>query len=170
MSPLKMMKRICSGQKKQRNMIFISLLCFLFSGVGFVQSLPILVMALGNSHPVFVTESQGKTHLVLHHRGNHDDHEKAGPTAHQHDLLDKVIAFSGKGEISHTDHEVEIPVFKEKVMTKTKNVVVAKNLASFRIDQILPTSIKLDVIQFTPHSPPTTNPTIGSLHKIILLI
>ncbi len=148
----------------------VSLLCFLLSGIGLTQSLPILLLMVGNSHPVYIIETEGKVHLVLHHRGNQDEHEQIGGLKHQHDLLDKVIAFSGKGEISHTDHEVEIPNFKKKAVTKTENVVVAKNLAPLRIVQILPTSIKLDVIQFTLHSPPTTNPTIGSLHKIILLI
>ncbi len=127
-------------------------------------------MVLGNAHPVFVTESPGKIHLVLHHRGNYDDHEKADSIGHQHDLLDTVIAFTSRGEVSHTDHEVEIPVFKEKAMTKTKNVVVAKKLASLQIPQISPTSVKLNVIQFSSPSPPRTNPTIGSLQKTVLLI
>ncbi|MFQ5779249.1 MAG: hypothetical protein ACE5HN_00515 [Nitrospiria bacterium] len=166
------MKIFFSKKKKQKNIVLISLLCFLLSGVGLIQTLPTLLLMIGNSHPIFITETEGKIHLVLHHRGNQDEHEHEhiGGLKHQHDLIDKVIAVSGKGTFSHTDHEVEIPNFKKKAMTKTENVVVTKNLTSLRIAQILPASIKLDVIQFISHSPPTTNPTLGSLQKTALLI
>lgn len=146
------------------------LLAFLFSGVGVTSVLPILITTLAPAHPVFIAEENHKISLVLHHPGNQDKHEAPAGAHHRHDLLDRIIGISTNNSVSHTDHEVELPSFKEKISTTTKSFIDDNPLFPLSNTRVFPASMTQTLEHRLAHAPPVTDPFRESFRTTILVI
>ncbi len=140
-------------KKNRIHIAVLTLLTFLFSGIGATSVLPILITTLAPAHPVFITENNHKFRLVLHHPGNHDEHEAREDKDHHHDLLDIIIDVSKNNEVSHTDHEIELPSFEEEISPTTKSFVDINQIFPLSGTHILPLSVALESGYSLPHSP-----------------
>ena len=168
----KMMSSFLPRLQKQGSMVYFLILALLFSGTGTLTGLPLFLAAVAHSHPIYISEDNHKIHLILHHPGNRDEHEVSDglPTEHRHDLFDSVLSVSKKGAFPHTDHEVELPAYDEKVSTTTKNNIVHKNPAVLAIFHSLSISTKPLWVYSTPSYVPAMKSPSGFLRTAILRI
>lgn len=99
-----------SGKYLNRSKVLICLLAYFIGWMESAHALPLLFVALDDSHKAIVTENQGKFHLTVHHRGNGDKHE--------HSQRSKTIITSGTSERS--DHEIGVSGGEQFVSPATK--------------------------------------------------
>jgi len=155
--------------QKQRLLIFSFLLSFLFSGIGVVQGLPIFITTISPAHPFFISKNNHTIRLTLHHPGNHDEHEVRTSYQHQHDLLDQVLAASKRGKFSHSDHEIEIPPFKERLSTTSKAKIILDNQPLFITNNIVAISTPPNLFLPLGHAPPNpSRPTFPTVRPFSL--
>lgn len=135
-----------------------------------VGGLPIFLTAMAQAHPVFISKDNHKIRLVLHHPGNQDEHEKSRVVQKHHpDFLDRVIAVSKKGELPHSDHEIEISPAEDKRLGTTKQLI-SKNQNLYVTGNVTPISAKPIVSHFLGHASFETNSSSLSLGGTILRI
>ena len=157
-------------KKPSMKIAAFTLFTFLLSGIGTTSLFPILIASLAHAHPVFFSEGHNKIQLVLHHSGNHDEHEAREVMAHRHDLLDIMIGFSKSDPLSHTDHTVELPAFEEKISTTTKNSTEFHPISFLANVHILPLSVQQKLEAHLPRFLPVIDPHRTSLRTNILVI
>ncbi len=148
----------------------LALFTFLFFGIGTASLFPILIASLAHAHPVFISEGHHKTLLVLHHPGNHDEHESREDLGHRHDLFDNIVGVSKKTPVSHTDHVVELPSFEEKVSTTAQGFIDVNTLSFLANVHILPFSIEPRLGHHFTHLLPPIDPYGASLRSTLLRI
>lgn len=157
-------------KKNPKNIAALVLLTFFLSGIGATSVLPMVITALAHAHPVFITEGQDKIHLILHHPGNHDAHESAENHDHRHDLLDTMMDVSKNNQDAHTDHEIDLPSFKEKISITKERFTDSGTFTSLVRIHASPVSAQPEFIKHRPPAPPVLNPLRASLRTIILII
>lgn len=115
-------------RKAKRFVALFSLFAFLLSSVGVAQGIPLLLILMGPSHKVFLTKHFDNVQLVIHHPGNQDEHESQtdAPVPHKHDLLDGIIAATAGGNVSHSDHEIQLSNNKDPFIASANTVSVLK--------------------------------------------
>ena len=159
-------------KKRQRFIALFSLFGFLLSWVGVAQGMPLLLILMGHSHKVFLTKQSNMIHLVIHHPGNQDEHESTtgDPVKHEHDLLDGLIAATAGGNVSHSDHEVQLSDDKEQFIPSAKTVSVPKTSLLVANSQLWPVFVK--PAPFRNPAPPLlkTKPRPVSLLTTVFLI
>lgn len=161
---------ILKMKKKPVHIAILILLAFLFSGIGVTSVLPILITTLAPAHPIFITEKNHKIRLVLHHPGNHDEHEVREDGEHHHDLLDAIMGVSKNNQVSHTDHEIDLPSFEEKIPTTTKSFIETGSIFPLSNIPIRPISIALNLGHHLSPSPSGTDSLHESFRTTILII
>ena len=159
-------------KKRQRFIALFSLFAFLLSWVGVAQGMPLLLILVGPSHKVFLTKHLNNIQLEIHHPGNQDEHEsKTGvPIAHQHDLLDGIIAATAGGNVSHSDHEIQLSNDEEPFIASSKTVSAPKTSLLVANSQLGPVFVKPAPFRNPPPPLLKTNPRPVSLLTTVLLI
>jgi hypothetical protein len=117
-----------NGKYLNRSKVLICLLAYFIGWMESANALPLLFVALDDSHKAIVTENQGKLHLTVHHRGNGDRHE--------HSLRGKTIITSGTSEQS--DHEIGVSGGEQLVSPATKIVKLVNEFTVLTSVQIAP--------------------------------
>ena len=159
-------------EKRQRGIALFPIFAFLLSWVGVAQGMPFLLILMGPSHKVFLTKHFDNIQLVIHHPGNQDEHETqtGGPIKHEHDLLDGIIAATAGGNVSHSDHEIQLSDDKERFIASAKTVSVPKTSLLVANSQLWPVFVK--PAPFRNPAPPLlkTKPRPVSLLTTVFLI
>ncbi len=133
------LKKMFISQAKKKTVTKMLLVLFLIASSGIFQSLPFLLSKVADSHPLFIHQEKNQIQVVLHHTGNRDAHDLKTNKAHHHDLFDQLYAIDGSDETAHTDHKIQIPLFKEKPGTQIDvRTVQPPVLASLMVLSVTP--------------------------------
>ena len=159
-------------KQRKRLIALLSLCGFLLSWVGVAQGMPLFLILMGHSHKVFLTKHSNTIEIVIHHPGNRDEHES--PTGdrieHQHDLLDRIIAATAGGKVSHSDHAIQLSDDKEQIIVTSATVSAPKTSPLEATVQLWPVVIKPAPFRIQTTPLVKANPKPVSLFSTVLLI
>ena len=131
------------GKHLHKSKVLICLLAYFLGWMESANALPLLFVALDDSHKAIVTENHGKIHLTVHHLGNGDKHE--------HDLPDSTAISSGMGE--HSDHEIGVCGGEQFVSPATKIIKAVKDFIPSASVQTVTINISSQVFTLESRSP-----------------
>lgn len=151
---------------------WICLLSYLLVWIGSAQVFPLLFLAAGHSHKIFLGESHNQIHLILHHPGVQDQHEapETSPSGHRHDLVDPALAATSTGSPSEKNHVIHVPKQKEQAVATTGIINLSKDASPLIVIQTWPMIVKPVSVRSFSGSPPKFDPILVALRTIALLI
>ncbi len=121
-------------------------------------------------HQAFLSYRHNQVHLVIHHPGNEDAHERMtkGRSWNASSLQMKNHFSAHTSE--NADHEFHLPGQEQQVIRAAKKEAPSRSFLAIAAPQVLSTPVKPVFISSSPHSRFKPDPMLLSLRTIVLLV
>lgn len=157
----------------QRLIGVVSLLAFLWAGLGSVHGFSFLFAALSHPHKVILVEDHNQIHLILHHPGHYHAHmHSTGALDDPSEALSDTIDEAGSiGQENSADHEFHLSEPKQQIISTTKALGKTFSILSHSTTvQIRPTLIQAGPTRTRLFYPPKPSLALATLRTTVLLI
>lgn len=158
----------------RRSVGVVSLLAFLWAGIGSVHGFSFLFAALPHPHQVILVEDHNQIHLILQHADHRDAHAHSiiavdDPSEAASDSIDEAVSI---GQKKPADHEFHLSEPKQQIVSTTKAPSKTFNILSYSETARIPTmSIQADSAGTRmTSSPPQRSLALTTLKTTLLLI